>query len=710
MKNHDWKSSALTLALGLGLLGLSASALAATHNVDIKNFAFTPRDLTINAGDTVVWTQHDAIQHTTTSDAVPRLWDSGLLSAGQTFSHTFDTVGTFPYHCTPHAGTMKATITVQAAVNNPPTVSLTEPASGSMVTAPATVTLTAVAADTDGTVGRVEFLNGTNSLGVLTAAPFTLTLTNLAFGMYTFTARVTDNAGAITESAPVTIMVNSPPTVSLGAPGKGAVFLAPATFTLVANAADSDGTIARVEFHDGTNSLGVVSSAPFSLGWTNVPSGSHVITIEAVDDMGAATTSAPVTVTVGGAASYAVQNLVSDLPGLASHTDTNLVNPWGIAFSPTGPFWISDNHSGVSSLYITDGTAQSLVVNIPAPGAPGSPGAPTGIIFNSTTNFAIVAGTPPRFVFATEDGTLAAWSAGTNSVIMVDNSAANAIYKGLALGAVGGSNYLYATDFHNGKIDIFDGTFHAATLDGAFVDPNLPSGYAPFGIHNIGGNLYVTFALPDADRHDDVSGAGHGFVDVFDTSGHLLRRFASGGVLNSPWGVTMAPAGFGELDGRLLIGNFGDGWINAFDAATGAVVGHLENTNSSPIVIEGLWDLKFGNNGRGGDGDRLYFTAGISGGAGIEDHGLFGSISAVSAIEITRIADAGLAVTLTWAGGTGPYLVQAKTSLSDNTWFDVLTTSDPSASVPKVGEGAFFRVTDQAQTTVRPAHFGVTRP
>ena len=702
MKSHPWKSSSLALALGLGLLGPSASALSATHNVDIKNFAFSPKDLTINAGDTVVWTQFDAIQHTTTSDAIPRLWDSGLLSAGRTFSHTFDTVGTFPYHCTPHSGTMKATITVQAAVNTPPSVSLTEPAAGSMFTAPATVTLTAVASDSGGTVSRVEFLNGTNSLGAVAVSPFTLTVTNLAFGMYTFTARATDDGGATTESAPVTIMVNSPPTASLGAPGKGAVFLAPATFTLAANVADADGTIDHVEFYDGTNSLAVVTNAPFSLIWTNVPPGSHVITVEAVDDMGAETTSAPVTVTVTGASSYEVQNLVSDLPGLASHTDTNLVNPWGIAFSATGPFWISDNHAGLSTLYLTDGTVQSLVVKVPAPGAPDSPGAPTGMIFNGTTNFALPGGVASRFVFSTEDGTIVAWSAGTNSVIMADNSATNANYKGLALGDSGGNNYLYATDFHNGRIDVFDGSFHATILDGTFADPNLPAGYAPFGIQNIGGSLYVTYAMPDAEGHDDVSGTGHGFVNVFDTSGHLLKRFASGGVLNSPWGVAIAPAGFGEFDGRVLVGNFGDGWINAFDAATGAFVGYLETTNGSPISIEGLWDLKFGNNGRGGDGNRLYFTAGISGGAGIEDHGLFGSISAVSAIEITRIADAGLGVTLSWAGGTPPYLVQAKTSLSDAAWFNVLTTSETTATIPKVGEGAFFRVMDHAVNTVRP--------
>src|SRR5205085_2920948 len=290
-----------------------------------------------------------------------------------------------------------------------------------------------------------------------------------------------------------------------------------------------------------------------------------------------------------------------------------LVNPWGIATTPTSPFWVSDNHAGVSTLYDSAGVKQALVVTIPTPAGGTPPSAPTGVIFNNTTDFQ-VGGAAAKFIFVGEDGVVSAWASGSDAVLMADNSASEAIYKGLAQGTSGGANYLYAADFHNGKIDVFDGTFKPATLAGSFSDPNIPAGFAPFNVANIGGQLYVTYAKQDEDKEDDVAGPGNGYVDIFDTAGNLVRRFASQGALNSPWAVTVAPSGFGPFGGALLIGNFGDGRINAYDPNTGAWLGALKDGKGNAISIEGLWALKFGNGGNGGDPFALYFTAGISGG------------------------------------------------------------------------------------------------
>jgi uncharacterized protein (TIGR03118 family) len=316
------------------------------------------------------------------------------------------------------------------------------------------------------------------------------------------------------------------------------------------------------------------------------------------------------------------------------------------------------------------------------------------MVFNNTTNFLVDASTAAHFIFATEDGTLSAWSAGSTAVLKVDNSTKATVYKGLALASHGGSNLLYATDFHNGRIDVFDATFAPVAFAGAFSDPAIPAGYAPFGIHNLGGQLYVTYAMQDADQHDDVSGPGHGFVDVFDTGGQLVRQFASAGVLNSPWGVTLAPPGFAQFSGDLLVGNFGDGTINALDPATGALLGTLSDANGQPVAIDGLWDIVFGNGVRGGDANRLYFTAGIPGGGSVEDHGLFGSISAVAVVRITEIKDQGDSVTISWTGGTAPYVLQHKDTLTDTSWTDVQTNSNPAAVVVKTGPLGFFRIKD----------------
>lgn len=321
--------------------------------------------------------------------------------------------------------------------------------------------------------------------------------------------------------------------------------------------------------------------------------------------------------------SFIQQNLVSDIPGLAANTDPNLINPWGISHSSTSPFWVSDNHTGLATLYNGSGIPLSLVVTVP-PSPGDTAGSPTGQVFNSnTSNFK-----GARFIFATEDGTISSWqpSDGTSAVRNAI-STSGAVYKGLALADNGSHSYLYAADFHNGKVDVFDSNFSPVTLSGTFTDPSLPAGYAPFNIQNIGGKLYVTFAVQDAAAHDDVPGAGHGIVDVFNADGSIVKRLITGGSLNSPWGLTLAPTGFGSFGSDLLVGNFGDGTINAFDPLTGMPVGQLDDASGNPVTNLGLWALTFGNGSSGGDTHTLYFTAGIPGGGQVEDHGLFGSIA-----------------------------------------------------------------------------------
>jgi uncharacterized protein (TIGR03118 family) len=378
------------------------------------------------------------------------------------------------------------------------------------------------------------------------------------------------------------------------------------------------------------------------------------------------------------------------------------VNPWGIATSGTSPFWINDNHAGVSTLYNSTGGVVSLVVTIPPPAGGQSPSAPTGMVFNGSTNsFLVDTNKPAHFIFATEDGTISGWNSGTNAVLKVDNSSSNAIYKGLTLLSSGGSNFLFATDFHNGKVDVFDGAFQPVTLPGGFTDTNLPAGYAPFGIQSVGTNLYISYALQDTNKQDDIAGAGNGYVDVFSTTGSLIKRFASQGVLNSPWGMAVAPLGFGEFSGALLIGNFGDGTINAFDPSSGASLGHLSATNGTAITIQGLWALKFGNGGQGGKPLTLYFTAGIPGpGGSLEDHGLFGSIAPAETITLTVSSASTNSMNLSWSGGTAPYLVQKKTNITDKTWASLMTTTNQTGVVTNDSPVGFFRVLDHASTNV----------
>jgi uncharacterized protein (TIGR03118 family) len=341
-----------------------------------------------------------------------------------------------------------------------------------------------------------------------------------------------------------------------------------------------------------------------------------------------------------GNGAYVAHNLVSDGSVAADHTDANLVNAWGIAFNPTGPVWISDNGTNLSTLYDGTGTIVNLVVAIPGANGSADPGAPTGIVFSASTFFPVTKTTttgpvtgPARFLFATEQGTIAGWAPNvdlTHAITVVDNSATGAIYKGLALSGAGSGPLLYATDFHNRRVDVFDGAYHPVTISGAFVDTKIPLNFAPFGIQAINGDIYVTYAQQDSEGHDDVHGRGLGFVDVFDPSGKLLQRLATRGVLNAPWGLTLAPAGFGAFGNRLLVGNFGDGHINAFDAATGRWLGTISGANHRALQIDGLWGLAFGNGFASQQIDSLYFTAG----PGDEEHGVYGRITpAVSSVH-----------------------------------------------------------------------------
>ena len=320
-------------------------------------------------------------------------------------------------------------------------------------------------------------------------------------------------------------------------------------------------------------------------------------------------------------------NLNSDIPnvGTVMANDPNLVNPWGMSFLPGGPWWISDNGTGLSTLYDGTGTPKSLVVSIPQwDGTPG--GNPTGNVANTTTDFAI-GGNATHFLFATEDGTIQGWSGGTSTVIAVNNFP-GAVYKGLALASAGGANYLYAANFRNGSVDVFDKTFTAHSFgSGAFVDNTLPMGYAPFNVVNIGnGQLAVTYALQDAAKHDDVAGPGHGYVDIYDTQGNLLSRLPHILYLNSPWAVVVAPAtGFGGFSGDTLVGQFGSGAIVAFDPR-GNLVGLVFDPAGLQLRINGLWGLGFGNGTGSGPTTTLYFTAGVFG----EAHGILGNMTCCS--------------------------------------------------------------------------------
>jgi uncharacterized protein (TIGR03118 family) len=377
-------------------------------------------------------------------------------------------------------------------------------------------------------------------------------------------------------------------------------------------------------------------------------------------------------------------NLVSDLPGVAATTDPNLVNSWGISESSGSPFWIADNNSGLTTLYDVPGPGGTpvatvpLVVNIPTPVSL-TGGAATGTVFNTGSPGAFQVTGPNKagqtvsaaaaFLFDTEDGTIVGWNPGidptgefggpggasNHAVVAVNNSGNNftgpdpnqqtgAVYKGLAIATsstpiltsdANSTSLLYASNFRAGTVDVYDARFDRATSlpPGAFQDPRLPAGYAPFNVQVLNGKVYVTYALQDAAKHDDVAGEHHGFVDVFKLDGTPglpggRVRLISRGPLDSPWGLAIAPQGFAGLNNPssnpvLLVGNFGDGLINAFDSITGAPLGRLTDPDGEPVQIDGLWALKVGNGGPGGASSAVYFTAGPF----AESHGLFGSLT-----------------------------------------------------------------------------------
>jgi uncharacterized protein (TIGR03118 family) len=342
-----------------------------------------------------------------------------------------------------------------------------------------------------------------------------------------------------------------------------------------------------------------------------------------------------------GAATFTENKLVGSDPTVgAVQTDANLINPWGMSESPTGPFWISENGTGLASIYgvtssgVTTNVIPPVTMAVPPGQMPGT-ASPTGQVFNTFQSdgaFTLRDGSPAAFLFATEDGTISGWNpqAGSQSVIAVDEShnpadgsealGLGAVYKGLAIANTPHGPLLYAANFRHGTVDVYDKNFDFVK---SFTDPNLPQGFAPFNVQVLDGKLFVAFALQDDQKHDDVAGSGNGLVDEFDLRGHMLQRVASGGPLDSPWGLAIAPQSFGRFANDLLVGNFGDGTINAVNLKNDHFAGKLLGSDGKPITIGDLWTLTPGNGGSGGDPNTIYFTAGVQN----EALGLFGSLT-----------------------------------------------------------------------------------
>ena len=324
---------------------------------------------------------------------------------------------------------------------------------------------------------------------------------------------------------------------------------------------------------------------------------------------------------------YTMTDLVGDMTGGGAQVDPHLVNPWGLVAGPSTPWWIADNATGLSTLYTGMGAVLPLVVTVP--------GAPTGIVFNGGTGFVIKSGSssgPAAFIFATMSGVISGWSQdvpppplSTQVVTGADRSSVGAIYTGLAIASTAGGDQLYAADFHNARVDVFDSSFNLVSASSAFVDKKMPRRFAPFGVQSINGAIFVTYAKQDKNKTTDVPGAGRGFVDMFDTGGQLMGRVAGKGALNAPWGLALAPSGFGTFSGDLLVGNFGNGTIHAYHQQSNGhwrFHGALRGSDGSVLRTEELWALSFGNGGLAGPTTTLYFTAGPNGGS----HGRFGSI------------------------------------------------------------------------------------
>jgi uncharacterized protein (TIGR03118 family) len=347
---------------------------------------------------------------------------------------------------------------------------------------------------------------------------------------------------------------------------------------------------------------------------------------------------APLAFSASSGNAYLIHNLVADQPGIADFTDPNLVNPWGIATSSGSPFWVNEGGTGLSTVYSSNGAVAAVKPTIPPSAKGTAPSTPTGIIWNGTGGFQ-VQGKVPSFIFVTADGTISCWASAVSATaaqLMVDNSSTGALYFGLAVSAftTNTAPLLYAANFSSGNIDIFDTNYKPVAMPGAFADPSVPAGFAPWNIQNLGGKLYVMYAKQNVSK--TFAAAGGGYVAIFDLSGNLLQHLASNGPLNAPWGVAIAPATFGAFANDVLIGNFGDGTINAFDPTTGAAQGALMDENGNTIAFPGLWGLIRGNGGSGGDANAIYFAVGTAEGK----HGLFGSLQAAPTITSVENAAA----------------------------------------------------------------------
>jgi uncharacterized protein (TIGR03118 family) len=322
------------------------------------------------------------------------------------------------------------------------------------------------------------------------------------------------------------------------------------------------------------------------------------------------------------AARVTLTNLVENTPASGVAADTNLINPWGIAFSSTGALWVADNHTGLATVYDGTGATIPLTVTIPTPSSAADIAAPTGQVFNSVS--ADFAG--DVFILATEDGTIAGWQNGTNATLRADSSSSGAVYKGLDILDTGAGRVIVAANFSNGTVDVFDTSYHATALRGSFVDPDPIPGFAPFNVFVAGDSVYVAYAKQDAAKHDDESGPRNGAIDVFDNTGTFVRRLITGGALDSPWGMAIAPADYPVIGGDLLVGNFGDGTINGVDTTSGVLRAQLEDELGATLGIPGLWALRFGDDQAGESHEQIFFSAGPEGELG----GVLGRLDVVT--------------------------------------------------------------------------------
>src|SRR6266566_3792263 len=590
----DTVSSSITGTSG----AITASPAAATHFTLAAPASATSGvafSFTVTAQDQFnnTATGYSGTVHFSSSDGAATLpVDSTLSSGTGTFSATLKTAG---------SQTLTATDTVTASITGSATIgvnaggathfSVSAPSSATAGTA-FSFTVAALDASNNPVTGYTGTVHFTSS-DAQAALPGNYTFTAGDAGTHTFSATLktagtqsitaTDTASGTITGSQTGIVVNSAPLTSIIVTPANSSAMIGTTVPFTATGVYLDNSTQNL-----TNS---VTWAATNLSQLN---------------------------------SYKQTNLVSDTQGLAPVVDPKLINPWGVAFLPGGPFWVADNGSGFATLYNQSGAIQGSYA---IPGPNGS-SAPTGIVAN------------------TEGGTILGWNGGSAAVLALDNSASGAVYKGLALIQKGSSQFLLATNFNSGNVDIFDTTFKPATFTGTFTDPNLPAGYAPFGIEVINGQVVVTYALQDATKKQAVRQAGAGYVDLFDTDGNLVRRVVSQGNLNAPWGVTLSPLSFGAFGGDLLVGNFGDGTINAYNFTTGAFIGQMQDENGAALINAALWALKWGGGGASGDPNTLYITAGLGHGK----HGLFSAISPNP--SVASINSAGTATALTTGTST----------------------------------------------------------